>query len=99
MRCTTPELHAMDFCAHTHLLEEWNDASQFTWGSATVLYDFPFSTVVHEVTIDGQRSMAVAVYRTDAEGQLTSLRMYDRRGDASQHDLVTAWGNIMPGAS
>lgn len=79
MRCTTEELHKLDFGAHTHMLEEWNDSDRFIWGEAEVLYDFPESTVTHHATCSAGDVLVVARYRTDGEGDITYLVVHDRQ--------------------
>ena len=87
MICSVGTLHQMDFGAHIHDLDEWNEECTWEWDYAYVQYDFPFTTVVHPHRCNGIEATAVAVYRTYGEGDIRSLRIYDRHGKSSDYNL------------
>jgi hypothetical protein len=85
-------LNLLDFTTHMHLMEEWNDSSEFVWEPATVLYGHPHSTVVHPHTCDGRLGIFVAVYQTSDKdtlrvSNLISLRAYTDK-EVGRHDYV-----------
>lgn len=92
MKLTSGELNQMDFGSHMGLMEEWNEDSQFEWGEAWVHYGFPHTTVVHQFAEKGGSEaltgFMVAVYLTDGEGDILSLRAYDRWKSMGVHDYI-----------
>jgi hypothetical protein len=95
MKLTTGELHSMDFGVHCHLLEEWNESSRYTWhDDVEVMFHHPHSTVIHRCTERGElpedsveEILIVAQYRTDGEGDILSMYIFDRK-HLSTHDYV-----------
>lgn len=80
------ELHEMDLGTHMHLLEEWNESEVWDWGSALVLYEAPLTTVSQQFSSKGELDsdprnygLVVAQYRTDGEGDIVSLYVFDRQ--------------------
>jgi hypothetical protein len=79
MKCTTGDLHSFDWGTHIHLMEEWNESSSFEWGEALVTRGFPYTIVVQPHTCDGEHGYMVAAYETEGEGDIVSLRVWDRQ--------------------
>ena len=72
-------LHELDFGAHVHLLEEWNE-TPFVWGDATATELGADVLVTHPFRTASMTGVAVARYVALGEGDLLELKVESDQG-------------------
>jgi hypothetical protein len=92
MICTVGELHAMDLGVHMHVMEEWNEETNFGWQDAMVILAGYYTRVIQA---DNMGGVYVCTYVSGGEGDLVAMRVYseapqiNRRGDVMIPRLQT----------